>query len=420
METVNVSTAGFTTGYYTDYHHTEQTGFDAATLASFKVDRFFIELSDDPTQANATMLGTATLTITDDGTVESNASMDGVSTNDLSSAHLETMTGTLWGIGDFTSTNDTGTVWDQVGEPRLLGIRFDGVSGVQEGSPIVGYLVPMINANGGAWYFFPTADQDLSTFNMPYPAGVTAPPGYTPSDITHAEYLPDQDSDATGTYVAYGDIYSGLPSQFTGAVCFTKGTLIHTINGQSLIEELELGDLIWTADQGYQPIRWIGVSTLSARDLNHREKLRPIRIPKGALGALIPEFDLTVSPQHRIFLQSKFAQPFCQTEEVLVPAKDLIGTNGIHRVQDGMPVTYYHIMFSDHQIIMSNGCLSESFFTGPEAIRALTPAARRELYDIFPELIIMTGMAHTPARPFLRGNRARKVIDSHNENGYFS
>jgi hypothetical protein len=133
MATVNVSTAGFTTGYYTDYHHTEQTGFDAATLASFKVDRFFIELSDDPTQANPTMLGTGTLTITDDGTVESDANMDGVSTNYLSSAHLETMTGTLWGIGDFTSTNDTGTVWDQVGEPRLLGIRFDGVSGVQEG-----------------------------------------------------------------------------------------------------------------------------------------------------------------------------------------------------------------------------------------------------------------------------------------------
>ncbi len=112
MATVNVSTAGFTAGYYTDYHHTEQTGFDAATIASYKVDRFFIELSDDPTNGPTTMLSIGTLNITDDGSVESNANMDGVSAEDKSSAHLEPTTGELWGIGDFTSTNDTGTVWN--------------------------------------------------------------------------------------------------------------------------------------------------------------------------------------------------------------------------------------------------------------------------------------------------------------------
>lgn len=118
MAMVNVSTAGFTTGYYTDYHHTEQTGFDAATIASYKVDRFFIELSDDPTNGPTTMLSIGTLNITDNGSVESNANMDGVSADDLSSAHLESTTGALWGIGDFTSTTDTGTVWDQAGAVR--------------------------------------------------------------------------------------------------------------------------------------------------------------------------------------------------------------------------------------------------------------------------------------------------------------
>lgn len=413
MATVNVSTTGFSTGYYTDYHHTEQTGFDAATIASFKVDRFFIELSDDPTSYPATMLSIGTLNITDEGTVENNATMDGATAEDKSSAHLEPSTGAWWGIGDFTSTTDTGTVWDQVGAVRLLGIRLDGIDGVQEGSPIVGYLVPMINSTSATLYFFPTIDQDLSTFNMPYPAGSTAPSGYTVSDITHAEYLPDQDSDPYSTYLAYGDIYGGLPSQFAAAVCFAKGSLIHTIEGQRPIETLAVGDLVWTTDQGYQPIRWIGASTLTDRVLRERERLRPIRIRAGALGAFTPETDLIVSPQHRIYVKSIHSTQLTQTDEVLIPAKDLVEIDGIDRVDDGQPVTYYHIMFEDHQIIMANGCLSESFFTGPEALHALSPAARQEIYDIFPELMLMTGTLHHPARPFLRGKTARTLISKH-------
>jgi hypothetical protein len=87
--------------------------------------------------------------------------------------------------------------------------------------------------------------------------------------------------------------------------------------------------------------------------------------------------------------------------------------DGIDRVDDGQLVTYYHIMFEDHQIIMANGCLSESFFTGPEALRALSSAARQELYDIFPELMLMSGTLHHPARPFLTGKTARTLISKH-------
>ena len=413
MATVNVSTAGFTAGYYTDYHHTEQTGFDAATIASYKVDRFFIELSDDPTNGPTNMLSIGTLNITDDGSVESNANLDGVSAEDKSSAHLEPTTGELWDIGDFTSTNVTGTVWNQVGTLRLTGILFDGIDGVQEGSPIVGYVVPMVNSTSATWYFFPTIDQDLSTFNMPYPAGVAPPGEYTVSDITHAEYLPDQDSDSYGTYLAYGDIYSGLSSQFAAAVCFAKGSLIRTIEGQRPIETLAVGDLVWTADQGHQPILWIGVSTLTKPVLLERERLRPIRIRAGALGAFKPETDLIVSPRHRIYVKSIHSAQLTQTDEVLIPAKDLVEIDGIDRVDDGQPMTHYHIIFKDHHIIIANGCLSESFYAGPEALRALSPAARQELYDIFPELMLMTGTLHHPARPFLRGKTARTLVSKH-------
>jgi hypothetical protein len=38
-------------------------------------------------------------------------------------------------------------------------------------------------------------------------------------------------------------------------ICFTKGTLITTADGDILIEDLKVGDLILTLDRGLQPLR---------------------------------------------------------------------------------------------------------------------------------------------------------------------
>ena len=114
MVTINVASGVFGTGYYTDYHHKDQTSFDAATLSSFKIDRFFIELSHDPSDTSKptpTLLSTGTLTFTDTGTVQDNATVDGVAYNDVSSAHIEPLTGAQFNVGDFAATSDTGSMW---------------------------------------------------------------------------------------------------------------------------------------------------------------------------------------------------------------------------------------------------------------------------------------------------------------------
>ncbi|WP_394178294.1 Hint domain-containing protein [Yoonia maritima] len=82
--------------------------------------------------------------------------------------------------------------------------------------------------------------------------------------------------------------------------CFTQGTLIKTISGEVPIEELEQGDLVLTADAGYQPLRWIGRKEVSASRLDKQPNLRPVCISKGALGTDMPSTDLVVSPQHRV------------------------------------------------------------------------------------------------------------------------
>lgn len=171
-----------------------------------------------------------------------------------------------------------------------------------------------------------------------------------------------------------------------GVTCFAAGTLIETADGQRPIEEIKPGDLVMTVDHGLQAVAWMGGKTLSAKDLAAKPGLCPIRIAAGALAEGVPNVDLVVSPQHRILLRSNMAQPMFGTEEVLVAAKQLVLVDGIDVVEDLDEVTYYHMLFSGHEIVRSNGAETESLYTGPEALKSVGPAARDEIFALFPEL----------------------------------
>jgi peroxidase len=158
--------------------------------------------------------------------------------------------------------------------------------------------------------------------------------------------------------------------------CFTCGTRIITANGQRLIEDLQVGDRVWTLDSGLQPIAWIGQATVPALG-----PLAPILIRKGAMDNTR---DLLVSPQHRMMLDGWRVQVHCGADEVLAPAKGLTNDHTIRRVEGGF-VTYIHIAFDSHQIVMAEGIPSESFYPGAEALNALDQAARDEILALFPE-----------------------------------
>ena len=160
-------------------------------------------------------------------------------------------------------------------------------------------------------------------------------------------------------------------------VCFTRGTLIKTNQGERPIEELAAGDMVLTTDNGYQPIRWIGSSKRAAIG-----DLAPILIRKGALGN---DRDLRVSPQHRMLLQSWQAELLFGAHEVLATAKSLLNDHSIVR-DEGGEVEYFHILFDTHEIIYAEGCRSESFHPGIQGWKALDQATRDEILAIFPQL----------------------------------
>jgi len=159
--------------------------------------------------------------------------------------------------------------------------------------------------------------------------------------------------------------------------CFTSGTRILTENGPIKIEQLREGDLVLTRDNGYQPLRWIGQCTVPASG-----QRAPIHISKDVLGN---SDDLLVSPNHRMLITGSSNELHFGENEVLVSAKHLLRNDGILRRTGGL-VTYVHILFDQHQIVIANGAPSESFFPGPVALTTLEIDVRDEVLELFPEL----------------------------------
>ncbi len=192
--------------------------------------------------------------------------------------------------------------------------------------------------------------------------------------------------------------------------CFTPGTKIRTENGDRLVETLRVGDRIVTRDNGFQEIRWIGNKYLDGTTLRALPKLRPVFIRKGALGDDLPKRDMLLSPNHRMLICNSKTALYLGENEVFVAAKHLIHNNGIKRMN--VPaVNYIHFMFDCHEVVMSNGCWSESFQPGDQSLQGIDADQRDEIFTLFPELRKIDGLtAYHASRATVRKHEARFVI----------
>jgi hypothetical protein len=232
----------------------------------------------------------------------------------------------------------------------------------------------------------------------------------------------DKNSSATITYQdANGDVKTiNLTLSGGGAtnmqvmvdfLCFTRGTLIETDRGQTMVEDLLPGDMVKTKDNGYQAIEWISSRKLSGDDLKRNPHLWPIRFKKGALGNNLPTSDLIVSPQHRMVMSGSRCEMIFGETEVLAPAKGLTNDNNIMTDYELGEVEYFHFMCSRHEIVFANGAESESFHPGDFGISSLDELARQELYEIFPDLRGGSETFGPTARPPLKVFEARLLVD---------
>ncbi|MGH1576756.1 Hint domain-containing protein [Planktotalea sp.] len=224
-------------------------------------------------------------------------------------------------------------------------------------------------------------------------------------------------ADGTLTVVGDGDvedvsftysIESSTGESDTGFVlldmvpCFVAGTLIETKEGRMPVEVLEAGDLILTRDHGYQPLRWVGQRSVAATG-----KMAPVEISANTFGT---HSTLRVSPLHRILLQNEMAELLFGESEVLVAAKELVNDQTV-RIKEGGDVCYVHLLFDQHQIVISNGLESESFLPGGQITNLFEEEAIAEICTLFPELNPHTGEGYSAsARRILRKYEAELLL----------
>lgn len=206
----------------------------------------------------------------------------------------------------------------------------------------------------------------------------------------------DADGNVTGT-LNFEEIEEVIP-------CFTPGTLIATPLGEMPVEALSVGDQVITRDNGIQTVRWVGAREMSDADLAEQSNLRPILIRKGALGKEQPMRDMIVSPNHRVLVNSGQVELLFEEHEVLVAAKHLVGLPGVERLKS-QDVTYVHIMFDQHEVVLSDGAWTESFQPGDMSLKGVGKAQRDEILALFPELATLDGIGSYAA--------ARRVLKKH-------
>lgn len=206
------------------------------------------------------------------------------------------------------------------------------------------------------------------------------------SDYTSVAALP-------GTITLTGVVPDDLTEDNINVACFTPGILIETAHGLQKIETLQIGDMVKTKDTGFQPIRWIGHTTV--RGHGH---LAPVKITKGAINNTA---DIWVSPQHRFLCSDWRAQLLFGMDEVLVSAKALINDHSI--ISDPTDaVTYIHMLFDHHNIVYAAGIETESFHPGETVINGIGEHQRAEILELFPELENIHPNTYPACRPILK------------------
>ncbi len=136
------------------------------------------------------------------------------------------------------------------------------------------------------------------------------------------------------------------------ASCFAPGTLISTPSGAQLVEELEPGDMVLTADGRAVPVRF-NLCQSAAKRAVMPERFEPVRIEAGALGDGLPLRDLVITGDHGMILDG-----------LVINAGALVNGGSIAWVPFAEmpdPVVYYHIETDAHDVILAEGAPAETF-----------------------------------------------------------
>lgn len=172
-----------------------------------------------------------------------------------------------------------------------------------------------------------------------------------------------------------------------GAPGLCVGANLRTPCGARRVEFLRRGDLVVTRDNGLQPVRMIWTRTVTAAEIAADPSLAPIVLRPRAIGPMMPQRDLAVGGAHRLLIPGWRLLDEEDSENCLVPARDIAGLNDSAFVdRTAEEVTYFNVVFDEHQVFCANGLPVESFLPSAQALKALPKDVRAEFTRNFPDL----------------------------------
>lgn len=179
-----------------------------------------------------------------------------------------------------------------------------------------------------------------------------------------------------GTFVSSTYVFTStnMPVGSFGPTCFTPGAEIEMMCGTKAVEKISVGDLVMTLDNGPQPVRLVLRQSVRAYG-----SFAPILFEAGSIGN---ERAFMVSPEHRMLIADWRAELLMGCDEVLVAAKHLVNGKDVRIVEGGM-VEYIHLLFDAHQIVIADGCPSESCLPD-SALASRAMSSRQNCSRCFP------------------------------------
>jgi hypothetical protein len=137
------------------------------------------------------------------------------------------------------------------------------------------------------------------------------------------------------------------------AVCYARGTMIRTPDGEIPVERLRAGRQVMTLVGGdwiARTVKWLGHRRMDLKLHPRPETVMPVRIVRDAFADQVPHRDLIVSPDHAIFVDGK-----------LICARQLVNGTTVRQETDWTTVDYYHVELDQHAILLAEGLPAESY-----------------------------------------------------------
>ena len=139
-------------------------------------------------------------------------------------------------------------------------------------------------------------------------------------------------------------------------LCIVAGTRLITREGRLPVERLAKGDMVWTLENGFQPL--LGAERHTVRFGGKTFARRPVILRKDALRPGAPLQDIRLSPKTKLLADDWINEPDLNAPGTYVTGAQLIEQDRVERDLHCKSVTYFALKFAASQVVECDGLLA--------------------------------------------------------------